>query len=162
MGSVLDFNKAPLNSEQPTRSHCNDNQHLYIAGVKPSHAYFHLILKTVLGGSITIYTDSRRGWGSEVKWLPQGHPVIAKAESELSLHFCSTSYSTLFTPPLFDGVLCYVAGSSWRNLAINFQLGRPVLSAKPHPCNAGVTEWVSFLRSFEGWLHYLLFSFWKL
>ena len=32
MGSVLDFNKAPLDSEQPKGSHGNDNQPLYMAG----------------------------------------------------------------------------------------------------------------------------------
>ena len=151
MGSVLDFNKAPLSSEQPTRSHCNDNQHLYIAGVKPSHAYFHLILKTVLGGSITIYTDNEGAEAQRGEMTSPRSPSSCKAESGLSLHFLPSNFilHTVHSTTWW-GPSCHVAGSSWRNLHSKLPVREePVLSWSPILAMLGVTEWMSFLRSFE-------------
>ena len=106
MGSVLDFNKAPLNSEQPKRSHCNDNHHLYTAGAvsrckKPSHAYFHLILNSAGGGN-TIYTDDEGAEAQRGEMTSPRSPSYRKAESGLSLRLLLSNFilHTMSTPPL--------------------------------------------------------------
>ena len=128
------------------------------AGVKPSCAYFHLILKTV-PEVVTPSTLTMKGLRlREVKWLPQGHPVIARQNQDSASVFSfQTSYSTLcphhhLTGSLcyLTGSLCYMAGSSWRNLKSKIPVRvESVHSGSLILAMLGVTEWVSFLRSFE-------------
>lgn len=47
------------------------------------------------------------------------------------------------------GSLCLAGHSLEEFKCANFQLGGACALMKPHPAMLGVTEWVSFLRSFE-------------
>ena len=109
MGSVLDFNKAPLDSEQPKRSHCNDNQHLYMAGAvsrcKAFSCIFSFDSQNSPGGGNTIYTDDEGAEAQRGEMTSPRSPSYRKAESGLSLRLQLSNFilHTMSTPPL-DGV----------------------------------------------------------
>lgn len=76
-----------------------------LARVKPSHAHFHLILKTVLGGSNTIYTDDEGAEAQRGEMTSPRSPSYRKAESGLSLHLLLSNFVLhMMSIPPIDGV----------------------------------------------------------
>lgn len=148
--SVLVFSERLLVIEQPKGSHCNNNQYLYMAlpSAKSLLIYFHLIFKTVLGGSIAIYTDDE---GAEAERGEVTFPRSCsyhRVGSGPNLHLLIVNFILFALCPHYhlSGAVHYMVGSSWRNLQSKIPVrGAPVCSWGPTSSMLGV----SFLRSSE-------------